>query len=174
MGIAAFEEVAVGEVGVDVGFQLQVFGGAVFTTNGGDHGNTKDHGGVDLGFPPNGGAGTGHGFADGFSDAGLLVHVRKNKGIAVVAFAHKYAAGFGPTTHGLPVLEAIPLRGKVQVALSAQEGFEVVVQPASAVETGIHHQALAIKIFAQDFVKNIPERTIVHALNVHITQGATA
>ena len=127
-----------------------------------------------MGFPPNSGPGPWYRFANGFADTGLLVHIGKDKGIAVIAFAHQHTTGFGPAAHGLPVLEAIPLRGKVQVALSAQEGFEVVVQPASTVETGIHHQALAIKIFAQDFIKNVPERTIVHALNVHITQGATA
>ena len=80
-----------------------------------------------MGFPPNSGPGPWYRFANGFADTGLLVHIGKDKGIAVIAFAHQHTTGFSPTAHGFPVFEAIALGCKVQITFAAQEGLEVVM-----------------------------------------------
>jgi len=55
------------------------------------------------------------------------------------------------------------LRVQGEIELSAEEGDEIVVQPAAAVIAGIHDEGFLVDIFSQDLIECDAEAGVVHA-----------
>ena len=58
------------------------------------------------------------------------------------------------------------------VLLAAQEGHEVVVEPAAAVVTGVNYEGFTVTVFAKCLGVELTVAGGVHALDVHIANLA--
>ena len=109
---------------------------------------SEDDAGVDLVFPPYGRHCAGHRSSDEFADSESLVGVREAAGIRVVVLADEYAGRLAP--FAVWVLADEPAaRLVVDIVLSAEEGYEIVVKPSAAVVPGVNYEGVRCPVFSE-------------------------
>ena len=91
--------------------------------------------------------------------------------IRVVVFANQYTRRFQPFVERIAT-DILPARHETLVLFTTQQGCQVIVQPASAVMTGIHNHRFFVTATSQQFGVDFAETFTVHAFNVYISDLA--
>ena len=134
--------------------------------------NTEYQTAVHQGLPPYGSHRTSHWRTNQLADAQLLIYPRETMAVAVVVLADQNAGWLGPLVEWI-LAHHLAVRYKFLVLLAAEQGAEVVVQPAATIVTLIYDDGiLGAVLLAQQFTIYGAETLAVHRLHVHIGYSA--
>ena len=134
--------------------------------------NTENQTAVHQRLPPYGSHRTSHRRTNQLADAQLLIYPRETMAVAVVVLADQYAGWLGPLIERI-LAHHLAVRYKLLILLAAEQGAEVVVQPAATIVTLIHDDGiLGAVLLAQQFTIHGAETLAVHRLHVHIGYSA--
>ena len=134
--------------------------------------NTEYQAAVHQGLPPYGGHCTCYRCTNQFTDAQLLIYPWETMTVAVVVLADQNAGWLGPLVEWI-LAHHLAVRHKLLILLAAEQGAEVIVQPAATIVTLIHDYGILIAVLvAQEFAIYGAEALAVHCLYVNIGDSA--
>ena len=127
---------------------------------------------VDLAFPPYGRHGSRYGSTDQLADLQFLVYPWESVSITVVVFADHDTGWFQPLVERV-ASDVLSARNEALIFLSVQEGYQVIMQPATAIVTCIYDDSFFDAVlFAQQFAVYSTETGTVHSFDMYISNTA--
>ena len=130
--------------------------------------NTEYQTAVHQRLPPYGSHRSSHRCTNQLADAQFLIYPWETMTVAVVVLANQYAGWLGLLVEWI-LAHHLAVRHKLLILLSAEQGAEVVVQPAATIVTLIHDYGILVTVLvAQEFAIYGAEALAVHRLDVNI------
>ena len=170
LAVVASEVVLGGVVDLNIGQQWGVLAVVAAHVTAAYLRDAEDHRVIDQRLPPDGGHRARHGGTDEFADTQFLIDKGEAVAVAVVVLTHEYAGRLGPLVERVGT-NHLAMRHKFLVLLAAEQGAQVVVQPAAAVVAFIDDDGLAVAVLvAEQFTIDGAERWAVHFLDMDIGQ----
>ena len=134
--------------------------------------NTEYQAAVHQGLPPNGSHCTSYRRTNQLTDAQLLIYPWETMAVAVVILADQNAGWLGPLVEWIRA-HYLSMRYKLLILLTAEQGAEVIVQPAATIVALIHDYGILVAVLvAQEFAIYGAEALAVHRLDVNVCDSA--
>ena len=134
--------------------------------------NTEYQAAVHQGLPPYGSHCSCHWCTNQLTDAQLLIYPWETMTVAVVVLANQYAGWLGPLVEWI-LAHHLSMRHKLLILLAAEQGAEVIVQPATTIVALIHDYGILVAVLvAQEFAIYGAEALAVHCLDVNVCDSA--
>ena len=130
--------------------------------------NTEYQTAVHQCLPPYGSHCSSHRRTNQLADAQLLIYPWETMAVAVVVLANQYAGRLSPLVERI-LAHHLAMRHKLLILLAAEQGAEVVVQPAATIVTLIHDYGILVAVLvAQEFAIYGAEALAVHRLDMNV------
>ena len=134
--------------------------------------NTEYQAAVHQGLPPYGSHCSSHRCTNQLTDAQLLIYPWETMTVTVVVLADQNAGWLGPLVEWI-LAHNLSMRHKLLILLAAEQGAEVIVQPATTIVALIHDYGILVAVLvAQEFAIYGAEALAVHRLDVNVCDSA--
>ena len=172
--VAAVDIVLGGVVDLDVGEELLILHVLAPHVLLADLRDAEDEGAVHERLPPHAGGGACDGGADERADAQFAIDPGEAAAVGVAVFVHQHARLAYPLVQRVAADVALA-RHEVVVEASAEQGAEVVVQPAATIVALVHDDGAAVAVtVAEQVAVNLAEAVAIHGLDMdvgHLSAG---
>ena len=130
--------------------------------------NTEYQTAVHQGLPPYSCHCTSYRCTNQLTDAQFLIYPWETMTVTVVILADQNAGWLGPLVEWV-LAHYLSMRHKLLILLSAEQGAEVVVQPAATIVSLIHDYGILVAVLvAQEFAIYGAEALAVHRLDMNV------